>query len=60
MKTFLNNLEKIIKQLGDFTRDGRNYNLGYVTALKDEELIRFGDDIIPILENIETIIKQGR
>lgn len=29
----------MVKQLGNFTKEGKNYNLGYVTALKDEELI---------------------
>ena len=36
---FHRNLKGIIKRLGDLNKDGRNYWLGYVQALKDEKLV---------------------
>ena len=36
---FIENLEKVVKSIGDLTEMGRNYHLGYITALKDEEII---------------------
>lgn len=38
-ESFLECLEKAIKQLDDLTSEGRNYHLGYITALKDKEII---------------------
>ena len=39
MSIFLNNLEQIVKQMGNFTKYGKDYRMGYITALKDERLI---------------------